>query len=82
VELLVDRLRVAWTARGRTTFSAGAAIHQGASPSDTLAAADRALYDAKDTGRNRLCWSRDNEHAAAEPNLRPGADSGVADPTG
>jgi diguanylate cyclase (GGDEF)-like protein len=60
VELPIERFREAWAARGRTTFSAGAALHRSGSPSDTLAAADRALYDAKHTGRNRLCWSVDH----------------------
>jgi diguanylate cyclase (GGDEF)-like protein len=72
VEVLVDRLRVAWKARGRTTFSAGAAIHRSGSPSDTLAAADRALYDAKDSGRNRLCWSMEEAYA---PDDEQGADA-------
>jgi diguanylate cyclase (GGDEF)-like protein len=82
VDLLVERLRAAWAARGRTTFSAGAAIHRGGSPAETLAAADRALYDAKDTGRNRFCWSLDHPHAPAESICSPGAGSGVADPIG
>ncbi|HEY0485102.1 MAG TPA: sensor domain-containing diguanylate cyclase [Mycobacteriales bacterium] len=60
VTVLIDRLREAWADQGRTTFSAGAAVHREGSPSETLAAADRALYDAKHTGRNRLCWSVDH----------------------
>ncbi|HEV7755004.1 MAG TPA: diguanylate cyclase [Mycobacteriales bacterium] len=59
VTLLVDRLREGWAEQGRTTFSAGAAIHRGGAPAGTLAAADRALYAAKDTGRDRLCWAED-----------------------
>jgi diguanylate cyclase (GGDEF)-like protein len=66
VALLVDRLREEWKQRGRTTFSAGAAIHRGGRPSDTLAAADRALYDAKATGRNRLCWSAEATYAPVD----------------
>ena len=65
VAVLVERLREAWAERGRTTFSAGAAIHRVGTPSDTLAAADRALYDAKATGRNRLCWSPEEDTAPA-----------------
>jgi diguanylate cyclase (GGDEF)-like protein len=63
VAVLVERLREAWAACGRTTFSAGAAIHRVGVPVDTLAAADRALYDAKATGRNRLCWSQEEDTA-------------------
>jgi diguanylate cyclase (GGDEF)-like protein len=63
VTLLINRLREAWAVHGRTTFSAGAAIHRGGAPTDTLAAADRALYDAKETGRNRLCWAADHAEA-------------------
>lgn len=60
VTLLINRLREAWAEQGRTTFSAGAAIHRDGAPADTLAAADRALYDAKEAGRNRLCWAVDH----------------------
>ena len=57
-ELLVRRLREAWDRRSSTTFSAGAALHEeGVQPSATLAAADRAVYAAKATGRDRMCWS-------------------------
>ncbi|MDX6254730.1 MAG: hypothetical protein QOJ11_1064 [Frankiales bacterium] len=57
-DLLVNRLREAWDRRSSTTFSAGAALHEGGvQPSATLAAADRAVYLAKATGRDRMCWS-------------------------
>jgi diguanylate cyclase (GGDEF)-like protein len=72
VDLLVDRLRAAWAARGRTTFSAGAAVHRGGSPAETLAAADRALYDAKDTGRNRFCWSTGSPYAPVDGSAADG----------
>jgi diguanylate cyclase (GGDEF)-like protein len=51
-------LRVAWTgeALGGFTFSAGVAVLgvHGTAFADLLAAADRALYDAKHAGRNRI----------------------------
>lgn len=57
-ELLVQRLRDAWRRCSSTTFSAGAALHEeGVQPSATLSAADRAVYAAKATGRDRMCWS-------------------------
>ena len=58
--LLVDRLREAWERRSATTFSVGAAMHEHETqPSATLAAADRAVYAAKASGRNRMCWADD-----------------------
>jgi diguanylate cyclase (GGDEF)-like protein len=57
-ELMIRRLRDAWGRCSSTTFSAGAALHEdGVQPSATLAAADRAVYAAKATGRDRMCWS-------------------------
>jgi len=57
-ELLVQRLRDAWARASSTTFSVGAALHElGTQPNATLAAADRAVYVAKASGRDRMCWS-------------------------
>jgi diguanylate cyclase len=50
----VDRLRR--STPGNQTISAGVAMWNPASePSEAVAAADHALYDAKRTGRNRVC---------------------------
>ena len=50
----VDALRR--TTPGGQTVSAGVAMWNPATePSDAVAAADRAMYDAKRTGRNRVC---------------------------
>ena len=56
--VLTQRLREAWTEHSTVTFSVGAALHEeGAQPGFTLAAADRAVYAAKDAGRDRMCWA-------------------------
>jgi diguanylate cyclase (GGDEF)-like protein len=51
-------LRVEWQGRtlGGFTFSAGVAVlgQHGRGFSDLLSAADRAMYDAKEAGRNRV----------------------------
>ena len=51
-------LRVEWHGRtlGGFTFSAGVAVlgRHGRGFSDLLSAADRAMYDAKEAGRNRI----------------------------
>ncbi|RZS91105.1 diguanylate cyclase (GGDEF)-like protein [Motilibacter rhizosphaerae] len=54
-EDLLAALRAAWRATDPlATFSAGVAVHAGgAEPRRTVAAADRALYDAKEAGRDR-----------------------------
>ena len=52
-DVIVDRLRSAWTARGsNVTFSAGIAA-AGADDTNMLDRADAALYQAKAAGRNR-----------------------------
>ncbi len=52
-ELIVERLRTAWTAHGSdVTFSAGIAA-AGADDTNMLDRADTALYEAKAAGRNR-----------------------------
>ena len=51
---LVAELQQSWRKEG-LTFSAGLAVHRrGASPEESLEAADRALYVAKRSGRDRL----------------------------
>lgn len=57
----VERLMARWrAAEPVTTFSAGIARHVASrQPSDTLAAADAALYAAKRSGRDRACTEAD-----------------------
>lgn len=52
---VVERLRSAWAQVSDVTFSAGVAVRSEDEPATvTLARADRALYQAKRTGRNRV----------------------------
>ena len=51
--LLLERLRQRWRVEmPGVTFSAGVAVHTRRSPTETLAAADTALYEAKAAGRD------------------------------
>jgi diguanylate cyclase (GGDEF)-like protein len=70
VEVL-DRLRVATPLA--QTFSAGVALWHGTETSDQLVArADKALYQAKQAGRNQVLPSRPRDPAAATPRIRLG----------
>ncbi len=55
-EAIVSRLLQSWRARSPlATFSAGVAVHRARTkPSATYAAADRALYNAKEHGRDQV----------------------------
>ena len=65
---LYAQLRTRWGQRGMT-FSAGLAVHRaGARAEETFEAADRALYEAKRTGRNRLVHAPE---VAWEPSSGP-----------
>jgi diguanylate cyclase (GGDEF)-like protein len=62
----MERLAAGWRRTDPvTTFSAGVAIHvTGAEPAATLAAADRALYGAKDAGRDCVRAGADGAESA------------------
>jgi diguanylate cyclase (GGDEF)-like protein len=69
-ELALQRLRELWRNHGGiTSFSAGAAIHAGECPDETLVRADAALYEAKTTGGDQAQLAR---HLAlrGEPSVR------------
>jgi diguanylate cyclase (GGDEF)-like protein len=67
---LLDRLRLRWhILHPEVTFSAGLATYRdGASGAATLAEADRAMYAAKDAGRNR-------DHCSTGPLVAAPAES-------
>jgi diguanylate cyclase (GGDEF)-like protein len=66
---IVERLIAAWqSTTPLATLSAGVAIHASCSPSATYTAADRALYEAKVAGRNRVGLAA--EQAFALPDVQ------------
>ena len=62
----IDRLTETWRETDPpTTFTAGVALHwDGEAPSETLARADRALYEAKRSGRDRVQFAEATALAA------------------
>ena len=57
-----ERMRLQVAQQLTVTVSAGVALaRRNESPDDVLARADKALYAAKDEGRNRVCVSTENE---------------------
>lgn len=64
-QAFLERLRRVWEERRPrpVTFSAGIA-RAGAEPTATLPAADRAMYEAKEAGRDRWNWAVDSDTGA------------------
>jgi diguanylate cyclase len=53
--LAFERIADEWRAtKPLTTFSVGVAVHESGAPSQTVARADAALYQAKAEGRDRV----------------------------
>ena len=62
---LLQRVRVAWARASRVTLSAGVGVHSSVTtPQATLTAADRALYAAKQSGRDRVCFAGESAERA------------------
>ena len=69
---IVGAIRPAFAFEGQSlqvTTSVGVAVYEGgeADMATMFASADRALYDAKRTGRNRFCIAADGQAIVAEP---------------
>ncbi len=68
-DLAAERLRQGWrrVCEG-PSFSIGVAVHEGsATPAETLARADAALYRAKTGGRDRVCFHEDAGDVSITP---------------
>ena len=63
-EAMLNRLRDRWTSFSYPTFSAGVAIHIGGPGQETMDRADKALYIAKRTGRDRWHLHEEPQRAA------------------
>ena len=68
-DAFLERFRQTWEERRPlpVTFSAGIAVVGAAGMSSALEAADRAMYRAKEAGRDRWTWANDEDVSEVEP---------------